>query len=170
MKTHDMANAFEYNLINFPFFIKCYKKDDGFYYKVSHPFLHDLKQDKIFVSSKDIANAEISLKFAGDIEKEDKYFIYLECLIDQEIFSIISSKILSSQEILPFIDGVDTAKGFKQTYARYLLGIIGYNGRVAQNVFTIIKTNLCLINGSPAIRLTTDDFYDTGPFPPDLFL
>lgn len=152
MNTHRMANAFDPTLKKTPFFITCFKKDDDYYYKVEYPVIHDSLADKIIVN---IINKNSSQKIPISLNDQSaKYYIYLESQINQTNFQLTSYKIIGSETILPYIDGSDGSEGFSQTYCRSLLGIIGFEGCVSQNVKVILTSRLAVLNGSPVVRFS----------------
>lgn len=147
-----MANAFDPTLRKNPFFITCFKKNNDYYYKVSYPVIEDSLADKIITK---VENKDKSEKIPISVNDSNaKYYIYLECQVNQNNFQLTSYKIRGSEKILPYIDGFDGAEGFDQTHCRSMLGIIGFEGSVSQNVTISLMTRLAVLNGSPVVNLS----------------
>lgn len=145
-----MANAFEPVPKKTPFFISCSKKDNDYYYKVSATVIYDSLADKIIT---EVDGKNKAKKIPISLENSSaRYYIYLESAINTTNFRLNSFEIKGSNTILPYIDGSDGAEGFDQTTARSLLGIIGQEGCVSQNVKVPLMSLLAVLNGSPVIR------------------
>jgi hypothetical protein len=149
-----MANAFNPTLRKNPFFIDCYKKDNNYYYKVSYPIIEDSLADKIITKVENKDKSEKIPISLNDINA--KYYIYLECQVSQNNFQLTSYKIKGSEKILPYIDGSDNSEGFDQTHCRAMLGIIGFEGSVCQNVTVCLMSRLAILNGSPVVNLSSN--------------
>lgn len=144
-----LANAFNPTISKHAFFVECYKKEDSYYYKVSYPIIYDTIADKFLTSVEDLEN-EITISLD---DPNVMYYIHLECKTNQDNFRLDNNpKIRGSPTILPYIDGSDNETGFTQTFCRAMIAIIGYKGKISQNIRYIPDTSLSILNGSPVVR------------------
>ena len=163
MASLPLSNSFSPLDIIFPYHVKTKKISTTEYqYTVTrYSAIYDRIADIITFDIKDKGVAKnITLK-----NKDDKYYVYLECSFNMTNYTLTSSAIKGSTSLLPLIDGSDGARGFDQTYARALIATIGYGGYVCQNKKNIINTKLGILNGGVVVHLTDNiDSYTYGGF------